>query len=94
MQRYFMKEDYQEKDLYKVADENYHHMSNGTTKKEQPKKKDYKKLPQKRRSNRIGSRHQVFLWWKKHKKSLRNLTHMTQSWLRMKNQQNKEKKVN
>ena len=28
----------------------------------------------------------------KHKKSLRNLTHMTQSWLRMKNQQNKEKK--
>ena len=149
MQRYFMKEDYQEKDLYKVADENYHHIvrvmrmtpndrcylvfqnktailaeiveidstsvyfkeiskeemdkelpievtiaSNGTTKKEQPKKKDYKKLPQKRRSNRIGSRHQVFLWWKKHKKSLRNLTHMTQSWLRMKNQQNKEKKVN
>ena len=26
MQRYFMKEDYQEKDLYKVADENYHHI--------------------------------------------------------------------
>ncbi len=182
MQRYFMKEDYQEKDLYKVADENYHHIvrvmrmtpndrcylvfqnktailaeiveidstsvyfkeiskeemdkelpievtiacglpkgdklewivQKGTElggnqfigfpaktsvvkwdhKKEQPKKKDYKKLPQKRRSNRIGSRHQVFLWWKKHKKSLRNLTHMTQSWLRMKNQQNKEKKVN
>lgn len=59
--------------------------------KKSSQRKRLQKLPQKRRSNRIDSRHQVFLWWKKHKKSLRNLTHMTQSWLRMKNQQNKEK---
>ena len=167
MQRYFMKEDYQEKDLYKVADENYHHIvrvmrmtpndrcylvfqnktailaeiveidSTSVYFKEISKEEMDKELPievtiacglpkgdklewivqkgtelggnqfigfpaktsvvkwdHKKRAAKEKRLQKMFLWWKKHKKSLRNLTHMTQSWLRMKNQQNKEKKVN
>ena len=32
--------------------------------KKSSQRKRLQKLPQKRRSNRIDSRHQVFLWWK------------------------------
>ena len=62
-------------------------LSNGTTKR--ATKKKITKLPQAEQSHRQQT---PCFFAEKHKKSLRNLTHMTQSWLRMKNQQDKEKK--
>ena len=59
--------------------------------KEQPKKKITKIATEAAEQSHRQQTPNVSLV-EKHKKSLRNLTHMTQSWLRMKNQQNKEKK--
>ena len=58
--------------------------------KEQPKKKITKIATEAAEQSHRQQTPSVSLV-EKHKKSLRNLTHMTQSWLRMKNQQNKEK---
>ena len=60
-------------------------------KKERPKKKITKIATEAAEQSHRQQTPSVSLV-EKHKKSLRNLTHMTQSWLRMKNQQNKEKK--
>lgn len=66
-------------------------LSNGTTKKSSQRKKITKIATEAAEQSHRQQTPSVSLV-EKHKKSLHNLTHMTQSWLRMKNQQNKEKK--